>query len=311
MSLKETSRYISLILRHKPETIGITLDEHGWANVDELIKGVNKTHPLTPEVLDEIVRTDEKQRYSFNEDKTLIRANQGHSIPVDVELEEVQPPQYLYHGTGEKYVSSIDAQGLLPKSRLYVHLSDDVETAIRVGARHGKPIVYRVMAERMAEAGIGFCKSVNNVWLTNAVPVEYLKKEVHVFLGINALISEIKTSSLENENEEETSFSKYRWDDIQAALIFILLDDNCAKADYEKAAEIVWDAALAGKDIQIDLIVGLLYYRLGDSNHPYENNLIWSITSKLKNLDYANTDYNPYIDETISKKLEEYGLRFG
>ena len=104
MSITNTSKYISLILRHKPKTIGISLDEHGWANVDELIEGVNRTHHLTRELLEEIVHTDEKQRYSFNEDKTLIRANQGHSIPVDVELEEVSPPTILFHGTGEKYV---------------------------------------------------------------------------------------------------------------------------------------------------------------------------------------------------------------
>ena len=124
----------------------------------------------------EIVRTDEKQRYSFNENKTLIRANQGHSIPVDVDLEEVRPPKYLYHGTGEKYISSIESQGLIPKSRLYVHLSKDIETAIKVDARHGKPVVYRILAERMAEAGIVFFKSVNGVWLTKTVPVEYLRK---------------------------------------------------------------------------------------------------------------------------------------
>ena len=99
MTLTQTSRYISLILRHKPETIGITLDEHGWANVDELIAGVNKTHLLTMELLREVVRADEKQRHSFNEDETLIRANQGHSIPVDVELPELEPPEILYHGT--------------------------------------------------------------------------------------------------------------------------------------------------------------------------------------------------------------------
>ena len=101
MSLKETSKYMSLILRHKPDAIGITLDEHGWANVDELIAGIAKDNEFNMEILEEIVRTDEKQRYSFNEDKTLIRANQGHSIPVDVELEEKEPPEILYHGTGE------------------------------------------------------------------------------------------------------------------------------------------------------------------------------------------------------------------
>lgn len=176
-NLKETSKYISLILRHKPEAIGITLDEHGWADVEELIRGVGKTHPLTMETLEEIVRTDEKQRYSFNEDHTLIRANQGHSIPVDVELEEVQPPEYLYHGTGEKYTASIEIEGLLPKSRLYVHLSEDLETAVKVGARHGKPVVYRVLSGRMAEEGYRFYRSVNGVWLTKAVPAAYLLRD--------------------------------------------------------------------------------------------------------------------------------------
>lgn len=176
MTLTRTSKYISLILRHKPEIIGITLDEHGWADVNELISGVNRTHPLTMELLEEIVRTDEKQRYSFNEDKTLIRANQGHSIPVDVELPELKPPAILYHGTGRKYVESIDRQGLIPKSRLYVHLSSDRETALKVGKRHGSPVVYTIKAEAMFMDGYLFYRSVNGVWLTKTVPVEYLKK---------------------------------------------------------------------------------------------------------------------------------------
>lgn len=176
MSSKETSKFISLILRHKPEIIGITLDEHGWADVEELIRGVNKTHPLTQESLEEIVRTDEKQRYSFSEDHTLIRANQGHSVPVDVELKKVRPPEYLYHGTGEKYVASINQHGLIPKSRLYVHLSEDFETAVKVGTRHGKPVVYRIDAEQMVSDGFSFFCSVNGVWLTKGVPVRYLKQ---------------------------------------------------------------------------------------------------------------------------------------
>ncbi|MCD8105560.1 MAG: RNA 2'-phosphotransferase [Lachnospiraceae bacterium] len=176
MSLQSTSKYMSLILRHKPEVIGITLDEHGWANVDELIAGINRSRHLTMETLEQIVREDEKQRYSFNEDKTLIRANQGHSIPVDVELEEVTPPEILYHGTGEKSVASIDVQGLLPMSRLYVHLSGDYPTARKVGQRHGKPVIYRVLSGKMSEDGIPFYRSVNGVWLTKAVPVEYLEK---------------------------------------------------------------------------------------------------------------------------------------
>lgn len=176
MSLIETSRFISLILRHKPEVIGISLDEHGWASVTELIEGINKNQPFTREQLEEIVRTDDKQRYSFNEDKTLIRANQGHSIPVDVELPEKEPPEFLWHGTGEKYAESIDNIGLIPKSRLYVHLSDNIETAKIVGNRHGKLALYRVKSGEMARDGYVFYLSVNGVWLTKEVPTKYLEK---------------------------------------------------------------------------------------------------------------------------------------
>ncbi len=116
MGLRDVSKFMSLILRHKPEAIGISLDEHGWANVEELIAGIAKNNEFNMEILEEIVRTDEKQRYSFNEDKTLIRANQGHSIPVDVELEEKEPPELLWHGTGEKYVASKFMGTVLPSS---------------------------------------------------------------------------------------------------------------------------------------------------------------------------------------------------
>lgn len=177
MSLNDTGKFISLILRHKPEVIGITLNEHGWANVDELISGIAKRQYFDMSMLEEIVATDSKQRYSFNEDKTLIRANQGHSIPVDVELEKAMPPEYLYHGTCEKYVSSIEVQGLMPQSRLYVHLSSDNNTAEKVGARHGKPVVYRISAGKMAEDGYVFYKAVNGVWLTKKVPIEYIKRD--------------------------------------------------------------------------------------------------------------------------------------
>lgn len=170
MNLTKISRYISLILRHKPEEIGITLDEHGWANVNELLNGVN----IDISTLEQIVATDDKQRYSFNEDKTLIRANQGHSIPVDVELDEVEPPEYLWHGTGEKYMQGISQMGLIPKSRLYVHLSSDTETALSVGKRHGVPTIYRVAAQDMYKDGFKFYLSKNGVWLTKNVPVEYL-----------------------------------------------------------------------------------------------------------------------------------------
>jgi len=181
-SKNSTSKFISLILRHKPETIGITLDEHGWADVSDLINGINAAggHSIDMDLLEEIVRTDEKGRYSFNEDHTLIRANQGHSIPVDVELEEKIPPDILWHGTGEKFVESIDRQGLIPKSRLYVHLSSDVETARKVGSRHGRPVIYQVDCRSMSGAGYKFFLSANHVWLTKEVPTKYLKKQTEL-----------------------------------------------------------------------------------------------------------------------------------
>lgn len=128
------------------------------------------------DILEKIVRTGNKQRYSFNEDKTLIRANQGHSIDVNVELQKKEPPKVLYHGTGKKYISSIDKIGLLPKSRLYVHLSADEDTAITVGKRHGKPIVYEVLSHKMYRDGYEFYQSVKGIWLTKNVPIQYLEK---------------------------------------------------------------------------------------------------------------------------------------
>lgn len=146
---EKLSKYIALILRHKPDAIGIKLDEHGWTNVSELLNGINKKQRITMGMLEKIVKEDSKQRYSFNREKTLIRANQGHSINVDVELEECVPPDILYHGTGIKYCGSINKEGLISKNRLYVHLSKDVETAINVGSRHGEPFVYKIKAKKM------------------------------------------------------------------------------------------------------------------------------------------------------------------
>ncbi len=175
--MKKTSVFLSLILRHKPETIGITLDKNGWADVKSLIDGVNRTgkYFLDMKTLDEIVRTDNKQRYSFSADKSKIRANQGHSINVDVELKECVPPEILYHGTGEKYVKSINSEGLKAKSRLYVHLSKDTATAVKVGQRHGKPVVYKVLAGEMHRHGYVFYLSENGVWLTKNVPVNFMQ----------------------------------------------------------------------------------------------------------------------------------------
>ena len=175
MNKDRLSKFISLILRHKPSEIGITLDGYGWANVNELINGVNNSgRKINMKILEEIVLTDDKDRYSFNEDKTLIRANQGHSIPVDVELDEAQPPEFLWHGTAEKYVDSICRLGLISKSRLYVHLSSDTQTATFVGKRHGKVVLFRINALKMYQDGFKFYLSKNGVWLTKHVPISYL-----------------------------------------------------------------------------------------------------------------------------------------
>lgn len=175
MDLIKTGRYISYLLRHHPEDAGLTLDEHGWVSVEELISAVARSYTgFTRTELDEIVATNNKKRYSYSEDGLRIRANQGHSVQVDVELEEKSPPPVLWHGTAERFVESIQAQGLVSGSRLYVHLSADTETARVVGKRHGKPVIFRVDCERMTKDGYKFYLSVNGVWLTKSVPAEYL-----------------------------------------------------------------------------------------------------------------------------------------
>lgn len=170
------SKYISLVLRHDPGAAGIQLDEHGWANVEELLEGIKSIgRKIDIKMLAEIVATDNKQRYSFNADKALIRANQGHSIPVDVELSEQEPPELLYHGTADRFLASIMTDGLKPMSRLYVHLSKDIETAAKVGGRHGKPVILKVDSGVMYRDGFKFYLSANGVWLTKYVVSKYLK----------------------------------------------------------------------------------------------------------------------------------------
>ncbi len=163
---------LSVILRHAPHNAGVTLDADGFAPVDKILEhmGIDLAR------LEEIVKTDDKCRFFLSEDKSKIRANYGHSVPVGVEMEILQPPEYLYHGTAEKYAESIEKEGLLPKSRLFVHLSEDYDTAVKVGSRHGEPIVLRVKAGQMHRDGFEFRRSYNGVWLTEAVPSEYLEK---------------------------------------------------------------------------------------------------------------------------------------
>ncbi len=172
---KEISKFLSLVLRHKPETIGINLDSNGWVDVDELIskiqKGINK------EILEEIVLTNDKQRFAFNEDKTKIRANQGHSLNIDLDLKESTPPDMLYHGTAERFIKSIMETGIRKNSRTHIHLSESLETAVSVGNRYGKPVLLKVDTKRMFTDGYKFYVSENNVWLTESVPTKYIVKE--------------------------------------------------------------------------------------------------------------------------------------
>ena len=178
MNDKNFSKFLSLILRHKPETVGIKLDENGWANVDELLRGISNSGRLMDfETLERVVRENDKQRFSFNDDKTKIRANQGHSIKVDVELEEKIPPKFLYHGTIERNANSIELQGILKGTRLYVHLSADIQTAQKVAARRkGNPVIYKISAFAMHEDGYIFYQSKNGVWLTENVPPKYFSR---------------------------------------------------------------------------------------------------------------------------------------
>lgn len=170
MSDKNLSKYLSLILRHKPEIAGITLDANGWADINSLLAGAK----INFETLERIVRENDKQRFSFNADKTKIRANQGHSIKVDVELEEKVPPEFLFHGTIERNATSIERDGILKGTRLYVHLSADVETAEKVAARrNGDKVIYKISAQIMNRDGYKFFQSKNGVWLTKFVPPKY------------------------------------------------------------------------------------------------------------------------------------------
>ncbi len=169
---KEISKFLSLVLRHKPETIGIKLDSNGWVDVDELISKMQKG--ITKEILEEIVLTNDKQRFAFNEDKTKIRANQGHSLNIDLGLKESTPPDMLYHGTAERFIKSIMETGIKKNSRRHVHLSENTETAVSVGNRYGKPVLLKVDTKRMSVDGYKFYVSENNVWLTDSVPVKYI-----------------------------------------------------------------------------------------------------------------------------------------
>lgn len=171
--LKKISKLLSYVLRHRPDTIGIELDDNGWTNVDGLLEAA-KDRGLTKEILDEVVATNDKKRFIFNDDGTKIRANQGHSVKVDLELEPSKPPNLLFHGTVDKFLDSIRKGGLIKGSRHHVHLSADRETATDVGGRRGKPVILIVATRLMINDGFEFYQSENGVWLVDAVPLQYL-----------------------------------------------------------------------------------------------------------------------------------------
>jgi putative RNA 2'-phosphotransferase len=173
--LVRISKYLSKHLRHEPERLGLTLAPGGWIAVDELLAACAKHRfPISRTQLDEVVAGNNKQRFSFDETGTRIRANQGHSVEIDLQLEPAVPPDVLYHGTGHRAAPIIEREGLQRMNRHHVHLSRDVETARNVGARHGRSVVFVVDAAGMREAGYTFYCSENGVWLVDAVPPEYL-----------------------------------------------------------------------------------------------------------------------------------------
>lgn len=174
-SLVRLSKFLSLVLRHDPGKIGLRLDEAGWASVDELIAAAARSGmAIDRETLARVVAENDKQRFALSPDGARIRASQGHSVKVDLGLAPREPPELLYHGTAARNVDSIRASGLHAASRTHVHLSADEETARRVGQRHGPPVVLTVAAGRMHRDGRAFFRSENGVWLTDAVPAEYI-----------------------------------------------------------------------------------------------------------------------------------------
>lgn len=172
---KRISKFLSLVLRHRPELIGIELDAQGWVAVEELLTHAHRQGTrFSEEELRQVVAESDKQRFAFNEDGSMIRANQGHSVPVDLALETRIPPEILYHGTVGNVLPDIRTQGLLKGKRHHVHLSPDEATAIKVGSRRGKPVILEIASQQMHADGFEFYLSTNGVWLTDHVPPKYL-----------------------------------------------------------------------------------------------------------------------------------------
>lgn len=172
----QISKFLSFALRHDPKAAGIELDSAGWVPVEEMIQAcVRQGYQITRIELETVVENNSKQRFAFNEDKTKIRASQGHSISVELGLTAQAPPPVLYHGTATRFIESIRSTGLEKRDRQHVHLSADLQTAVAVGERHGKPTVLRIQAQRMQENGHHFFLSANGVWLADHVPTEFIE----------------------------------------------------------------------------------------------------------------------------------------
>lgn len=168
---KKKSKLLSLVLRHRPELIGITLDDAGWTSVSGLLGALEKFgEPLSREELNGLVETSDKKRFALDPANDLIRANQGHSVSIDLALSPTEPPAILYHGTALRFLESIQREGLLKGERHHVHLHTDRKLATAVGGRHGKPVILIVDAAAMHADGATFYVTANNVWLTETVP---------------------------------------------------------------------------------------------------------------------------------------------
>lgn len=171
------SKRISYLLRHHPEDAGLEMDPHGYVDVQELLDHAIDHHPMTLEELKTLMAQMDKPRFSFSEDQQRIRANHGHSVPIDLDLQDETPPDMLWHGTATRFTSSIDQQGLQPMGRLYVHLSPEQSMAREVGSRHGRLALYTVDAAAMKRDGFRFFHTADNVWLTDHVPPRYLTRQ--------------------------------------------------------------------------------------------------------------------------------------
>ncbi len=167
------SKFLSMLLRHKPEEIALSLDENGWADINDIVDK-SKEIELSVDKIIYVIETSDKKRFQLSDDRSKIRANQGHSIPVNLDLKEKEPPEILYHGTATRFIKNIRKHGLTSQKRNHVHLSNSIETAMEVGKRYGEPILLKVHAQKMYKQGMKFYLSENGVWLTNNVPIEFI-----------------------------------------------------------------------------------------------------------------------------------------